>query len=1092
MRRSIIYIYLIICTLCLAGCEDDFVSNSYLQPSLSPQCIIPQETSFVSYDASAFQRKFNVRSYDIPWIFSDVADWLSLSPNSGDESAEVTLSVTENKDADKARTAIFYLRSRDPEWFYSQAMSVSQERAIPVLTAENSISFEGGASQKSLDINANCTWSAVADKSWFTVSPDFVSGKLNVSVIANPQKEYRNGTIHIYYGNDLQHDVSVSQAPSKISSTAYSLEFDNKSSSKTVTIDSEIAWTCTTSYSWITVTPNHGEAGKTDVNIEVKENPYKDNKRESAVVFRTGSNERFQIDIAQDGVFLEPEQTSITFSGAAQTKSIKIDANCSWSAQSYNSWIKVASNVSQGTLAITVSPNYQSNTIHGNIYLTYGDNYTVTLYVSQAPATMSASNLSLEFDNQASSQNIEIDSELSWTATNTFDWITITPTAGDAGKTTMTINVKSNPKASSRNGLIVLRNGSASTLRIDIVQRGAQLDIETNSISFSGGAGGEIIKVTANCAWSALCSDSWVSLKEDKNSGTLTVSVSPNPKSTNRTSSVDIVYGDGNMKTVKITQAPSNISSSVNKLEYKNVASKYELTLTSDADWTSKVSDSWISVSPENGSAGSSSVSIEVAPNTAVSERNGYVSIYTGDEERLRIAIVQKGIYIDANESLTFSSTQQTKTLSIQSNTNWVVTNKPNWLSLSVNSGSGNGEIAVTSSDNPNGAARSGEIVISQPGLSLKCAVAVTQEGKKLSLDATILEFSDKASSKTFSLSSDASWTASLSDDWFSISPKSGHGNANINVSVVENNSTEERSGTVTFAYADKTTLLNIHQLAKYLTIDNKTFEFGSIGGSHTIDISTNDDWSAEIENNVSWLTLSKTSGSGSASLTLTAKDNPSVNTRSTTVVIHTAHDQSVRILVSQKPRYLTVSTQSILFFANGGKSETIYVETDGTYEIKSESSWFTVTKESDRSFTVTASANTSNEVRTGKLSISLTGLSEGSLTLELSVIQGGKGGTFIKNGYSEDCNWNYVGGGSLNVIINGYTSDKNWDNTGGSSITIKVTGYTSDNDWNINDSTSCRVSINTYGADKDWNNSSNSSGNFKNTYYKSDSNWNE
>lgn len=583
-----------------------------------------------------------------------------------------------------------------------------------------------------------------------------------------------------------------------------------------------------------------------------------------------------------------------------------------------------------------------------------------------------------------------------------------------------------------------------------------------------------------------------MSLTPNLTNDVLTISVTANPQNTYRGSTVYINYGSNKSKSISITQSPANISSSVYTLQYENMASKYEVIIDSETDWSSTVSDSWISVTPNTGTAGKTSVSIEVTPNTFTYTRNGYVAIKTGSTERLQIAISQKGIYIKADESLTFKSIEESKELSVRSNTNWAVTKKPNWITLSKESGEGDDIITVTSSENPNTSSRNGEIILSQPGVSLQCNVYVTQLGKTLSTEISLLEFSDKASQMTFNLISDASWSSSQTVEWFTTTPTSGYGNGVITVATEENNTTEERTGTINYVYADKTTFVNVHQLAKYMIVDNQTFEFESKGGSHTIELSTNDEWTAEIEHNVSWLRLSKTSGSGNAIITLTAEDNASVNTRSTAIIIKTKYSQSVRILVSQKPRYLSISTQNILFFANGGTSEVITIDTDGVYEIKSESSWFTVNKSSENTFTVYATRNSSDEIRQGKIYISLIDLKEGSLVLELTVTQAGEGGSFIINGYPEDSDWNYVGGGTLSITIKDYTSDKNWNDTFGGTLTVKITGYSSEQDWNINDHSNCRVSINTYGVDSNWNNSSKSSGNFNNTPYKSDLNWNE
>lgn len=687
--------------------------------------------------------------------------------------------------------------------------------------------------------------------------------------------------------------------------------------------------------------------------------------------------------------------------------------------------------------------------------------------------------------------------ETPWKFSDVADWITLTPSSGSASASVTLKAQENNSADNARTAIFYLQSNDPDwsynrAMSVSQAKAAPALSVDETSLTFGGSASQQSVSLTANCSWTTSCSDSWVTLSSDVASGKLNISVSANPQSTYRSSTIYISYGNGKSTSIRITQSPANITSSVYTLQYENVASKYDVTIDSEADWTSAVSDSWITVNPNNGKAGKTTVSIEVTPNTSISSRNGYVAIKTGTAERLQIAIQQKGIYIETDESLTFTSVEESKKLSIRSNTSWTITNKPNWLTLSKETGEGNGEITVTSSENPNTTSRTGEIVLGQAGLSIQCKVKITQLGKSFSTDVTLLEFSDKASQMTFNLVSDASWTSTQTVNWFTTTPTSGRGNATITVASEDNNTTEERTGTINYSYANKTTYVNVHQLAKYMTIDNQSFEFDSKGGSHTIELSTNDEWTAEVEHNVSWLKLSKSSGTGNAVITLIAEDNASVNPRSTAVVINTKYAQSIRILVYQKPRHLSVSTSSILFFANGGTSEIVTIDTDGTFEIKSDASWFTVNKGEGNTFTVYATKNSSDEMRRGKIIISLTDLKEGTLALELTVSQAGEGGSFIINGFPEDQDWDYVGGGSLTVTIKGYTSDKNWDESFGGTLTVKVTGFTTDQDWNINDRSSCRVSINTYGADSDWNNASKSTGNFKNTQYNSDSNWNE
>ena len=118
---------------------------------------------------------------------------------------------------------------------------------------------------------------------------------------------------------------------------------------------------------------------------------------------------------------------------------------------------------------------------------------------------------------------------------------------------------------------------------------------------------------------------------------------------------------------------------------------------------------------------------------------------------------------------------------------------------------------------------------------------------------------------------------------------------------------------------------------------------YTSKGGGLNVSISTNDNWTAEIDKiATSWLTLSKASGDSNVDVKITATDNPSVNSRSANVYFTTVNSQSVRVLVNQDARFLTVDMQEVLFYSKGGKSDVITISTDGTYSLSTKESWLT------------------------------------------------------------------------------------------------------------------------------------------------------
>lgn len=656
----------------------------------------------------------------------------------------------------------------------------------------------------------------------------------------------------------------------------------------------------------------------------------------------------------------------------------------------------------------------------------------------------------------AFSRNFNVESsQTSWRFTNMADWFSLSPTSGSQSSP-IVLNVSQNTDATAaRTGIFYLKSTDTDwdfqrTLSVTQAKAILFLHADKTDLSFGGGDGTQTINIQSNSEWVAQCPNNWISLSADVKGGTLRVSVSPNPMKDYRTATINILYGDSRPVSINITQSPAEVNTSDYNLFFENTAGEYSLTIESQAEWTSSTSAAWITVNPNSGPVGKSTVSIEVSPNTSINERTGFVAIMTDGNEKSQITITQKGIYIES-EDIKFKASGGSQILSIKSNTEWTITDYPSWISFSKTKGQGNDNLTVTAEANPSTSSRNGTIIISQSELSFNCNVTVTQSGITISPETSLLEFSDKAGQLQFELEADGSWSSTISADWFTATPVAGTGTTEITVAVQENNTYEERIGTINYIFGEQKAQVNVHQLAKYMNIDGDQFVFDADGGNHTVELATNDKWEVSIEGNAQWLSISPTSGSDDAVINISAQPNNTLNERNAIVIISNNNSQDIRIMVSQNARYLNVSTQNIMLFAEGGSSDPVTVESNGDYTISSDSSWFTINEGAGNTFTVYATKNNTTELRKGTISIKLNNLSEGSLTKEISVIQAGEGGSFILNGYPQDQNWNSnASSNSIKISVNGYSSEQNWNSTGVSnSNKISINGYSSEQNWN-------------------------------------------
>ncbi len=667
------------------------------------------------------------------------------------------------------------------------------------------------------------------------------------------------------------------------------------------------------------------------------------------------------------------------------------------------------------------------------------------------------------FSWSASTTNFKVRSiDTPWKFDNSIDWIALSPSSGNSDAA-INMSVSENTIGDvSRLGIFYLKSDVTDwnyETPIPITQEGAVPTISFSklSVEFSGAASSDQVIVNANCTWEATASGSWLHVTPKDNQ--LFIQVDENTTNNNRTAYIVVNHtGTKNVsKTITVQQYSASIKASNESLVFNNIASSVNITINSEVSWTASTSNSWIELSPTSGTAGNSTLQVSVAPNTSSNERNGYVYINIGGKSIISIVVRQRGIFVETEQKeLTFAAAGETKDLRVLSNTNWTVSSVPEWITVNPTEGSNDGVVKVTAQENPYTSSRIGTIRLTQKGLTIGVDVIVTQVGKYFDINTTVLKFTDKASTQNINIKTDGTWTAKSNDSWITVDPSSAHGNSTLSVSVTENTGDNERSGSLILTMGDKTETVNVVQGGKYLIVTNQKLNFNSKGGTIDVTISTNDTWTATVEDEVSWIKLSKTSGTEKIYVSITATDNPSVNSRTATIIFKTLHGQSVKVIVTQSPRYLTIDTQKFMFYAKGGTSEAATIQTDGAYKITCSDAWFTV-KQTNNIFTVTAAENTTANPRIGTITIALTDLVEGSYALNLEVIQLVKGGTFLRQEYESDQNMDEQQK-TITITLNNFEDDENMDSQHGV-VTIIMTGFSSDTNLDTNSSNTDKVS---------------------------------
>ena len=612
-------------------------------------------------------------------------------------------------------------------------------------------------------------------------------------------------------------------------------------------------------------------------------------------------------------------------------------------------------------------------------------------HASLSGHSLNSSKKQLSFDSNGGVENITVyANNVAWRFSGLPIWLTVSPNAGSS-TTSVAFTASENLSAdTARTAMFYLESADAAwsfRTMLSATQQAATSYITpaVKDLSFKGNGGSQTVNVLSNVSWEPSSSASWAKAEVSTDGKALTVSVDENPSDAPRTAIITLSSASGISSSINVNQEPAGVTGSTETLDFDKDGGTKTITITAEAAWGIKTSDSWISVTPSSGSAGSHMLSINVLENNSTSERSGYVYVNIGSSSKLQIPVVQKGLYIEVKPtSLSFSADAESKQLEISSNTDWSITSLPDWLTASSQSGKNSQTITLKSQLNTSASSRNGKIIIEKQGQSLSAVVDVLQEGLNLSVDNNSLQFGADASTQNIVINTLAGWTASCSEGWITLSQASGTGKSTLSISVEENNGDNYRTGSVRILAGELNQTITITQQGKYFNITESDKTFTSKGGTLQISFSTNDSWTASVSDNASWLTLSSRSGSGDAVINITAADNASMKSRESMIVITPSNGQGAKIGVKQDGRHLSVDTGILTFNSSGGTSDIININTDGTVSLSVTDSWMTIKEITQSSFTVTISEN-EGKSRRGRVWISMTGLANGE-TYETSI----------------------------------------------------------------------------------------------------------
>ncbi|MFH1121738.1 MAG: BACON domain-containing carbohydrate-binding protein [Bacteroidota bacterium] len=233
----------------------------------------------------------------------------------------------------------------------------------------------------------------------------------------------------------------------------------------------------------------------------------------------------------------------------------------------------------------------------------------------------------------------------------------------------------------------------------------------------------------------------------------------------------------------------------------------------------------------------------------------------------------------------------------VTSNSAWTAVSSQGWCTVTP-SGTGNGTITATYTENNTASQRVANVTVTVTGLS-PVVVTVTQAAPTLAVSPANQNVAAAAGTTPFSVTSNASWTAASNQGWCTVTP-SGTGNGTITATFTENTSVTARVANVTVTVSGLTPIVvTVSQAGAtpVLTVTPSTQNVTAPAGSTAFTVTSNTSWT--VISDQTWCTVTP-SGSGNGSITASYTQNTTTSPRTANVTVSASGVSPVVVTVVQ------------------------------------------------------------------------------------------------------------------------------------------------------------------------------------------------
>ena len=501
------------------------------------------------------------------------------------------------------------------------------------------------------------------------------------------------------------------------------------------------------------------------------------------------------------------------------------------------------------------------------------------------------------------SVTLSFSTNVAWSATVSADWLTISPSSGEAGKNSVKVEVEENRTGQPRSATITISD-KESTQKVSVTVRQealkASLTVSPESLEFSANKGEEMLNVTSNTDWVITKDAEWITLDSDKGKGLATIAagVTENTSLTSRTGSITVSTSDGSVKkTVSVRQSGAAVIFTIDKNEF-NVAAvgeSFSVKVTHNIGYKINSQPEWVK-QPDKASSGNvDTYTFTAEANTSTEAREGVIVFCNDNNECIQVTVKQAGAKASLSVSpaeLTFTANTESKSLDVTSNTAWTAASGASWAKLNKTNGSGNAQIAVTAEENTAITQRSATITIKTADGKATATVKVTQSAANVIFSVDKNEHSVAAAGGDFSVkvTHNIGYKINSQPEWVKQADKTTSGNTDtFSFKAEANTSTVAREGVIVLCNDNNECVpVTVKQAGANatLSVSPASMTFTAKSESKTFSVTSNTDWT--MTSDAAWVKLSATDGSGNAQVTVTAEENTATKQRIATITLKT------------------------------------------------------------------------------------------------------------------------------------------------------------------------------------------------------------